>query len=186
MSGPIVFLDKDGTLIADVPYNVDPAKVVLAEGATEGLPLLRDAGFRLAIVSNQSGVAHGYFPESALAAVEGRLRDLLSDIGVSLAGFYYCPHHPRGTVAPYARVCGCRKPLPGMILAAAKQLQAIPAECWMVGDILDEVEAGSRAGCRTVLIDYGNETEWRTGPHREPLFRASNLRLAAETIVSQR
>src|SRR5262249_4861484 len=102
-----VFFDKDGTLIEDVPYNEDPALIRLAPGASEALRLLRDAGFRLIVVSNQSGVAHGLFPESALCNVEAKLRELLAAAGVALDGFYWCPHHPSGSVAAYAVACDC-------------------------------------------------------------------------------
>jgi histidinol-phosphate phosphatase family protein len=94
-----VFLDKDGTLIEDVPYNVDPAQICLEPTAIEAPRLLRDAGFRLIVVSNQPGVAHGLFAESALAGVERRLRELLTAGGVARDGFYHCPHHPKGSVA---------------------------------------------------------------------------------------
>jgi histidinol-phosphate phosphatase family protein len=183
VGAPVVFLDKDGTLVEDVPYNVNPAQVRLAPGAANGLPRLAAAGFRLAVVSNQSGVARGYFPESALKGVETRLVELLGDIGVSLAGFFYCPHHPEGTIAGYAVACDCRKPAPGLVLAAARELGTDPRACWMVGDILDDVEAGRRAGCRTVLIDNGNETEWLPGPLREPHFRVRDLAEAADAIL---
>ena len=184
MPTPVVFLDKDGTLVDDVPYNVDSARIRLAAGAAEGLPRLRAAGFRLAVVSNQSGVARGYFPEAALGGVEAKLRELLSDLGVPLDGFFYCPHHPGGTVQGYAVACDCRKPAPGMIVAAARQLGADPRACWMVGDILDDVEAGRRAGCRTVLIDNGNEPVWVPGPDREPHHRAADLAAAARLITA--
>ncbi len=180
-----MFLDKDGTLVEDVPYSADPARVVLAAGAADGLPRLAAAGFRLAVVSNQSGVARGYFPEDALKGVEARLGELLRDIGVSLAGFFYCPHHPAGTVAGYAVRCACRKPAPGMILAAARELGADPRACWMVGDILDDVEAGRRAGCRTVLVDNGGETEWVPGPFRGPHARVRDLAEAADVILGE-
>ena len=183
MGGPVVFLDKDGTLVEDVPYNVDPARIRLAAGAAAGLPRLAAAGFRLAVVSNQSGVARGYFPDSALKGVAARLRELLGDIGVSLAGFFYCPHHPKGAVAEYAVACDCRKPAPGLVLAAARELGTDPPDCWLVGDILDDVEAGRRAGCRTVLIDNGNETEWVSGPFREPHFTVTDLAEVARVIL---
>lgn len=184
MPAPVVFLDKDGTLIEDVPYNVDPAKVRLAEGAVEGLVRLRNAGYRLAVVSNQSGVARGYFAKEALGGIEARIRQLLGDSGVSLAGFFCCPHHPEGSVARYAVACDCRKPAPGMILKASCQLGADPRACWMVGDILDDIEAGRRAGCRTVLVDNGHETEWRNGPWRTPHHTVRDLAEAAERIVA--
>src|SRR5438067_2531343 len=113
---PAVFLDKDGTLVEDVPYNVDPNLVRLAPGAATGVQLLSRAGYALVVVSNQSGVARGLFEEQALVAVEDRVRELLAALDVSLAGFYYCPHHPEGTVDRYRSLCSCRKPDPGMLL----------------------------------------------------------------------
>jgi histidinol-phosphate phosphatase family protein len=183
MSSPVVFFDKDGTLVDDVPYNVNPSKIRLAAGAAEGLPRLAAGGYRLAVVSNQSGVARGYFPETALVGVAAKLRALLGNTGVSLAGFFYCPHHPKGIVPEFVVECGCRKPAPGLVLAAAHELGADPRDCWVVGDILDDVEAGRRAGCRTVLIDTGNETEWVPGPFREPHFTARDLAETAGVIL---
>ena len=162
MRSPAVFLDKDGTLIEDLPYNVVPSLIRLAPGAAEGVVRLHAAGYRLLVISNQSGVARGIFREEALAAVEETLRSLLSELGVPLAGFYYCPHHPEGVMPGYAIDCSCRKPGPGMILRAAEDHAIDLERSWFVGDILDDVEAGRLAGCRTVLIDNGNET--RMGP----------------------
>ncbi len=182
--GRAVFLDKDGTLIEDVPYNVDPARVRLAPGAVEALRLLRGTDFRLIVVSNQSGVAHGLFPEAALAGVEARLRELLAAGGVALDGFYYCPHHPDGSVAAYATVCDCRKPLPGMLRRAAREHGIDLARSWLVGDILNDVEAGRRAGCRTVLLDNGHETEWVMSELRRPDCVAVDLLGAAWAILT--
>jgi D-glycero-D-manno-heptose 1,7-bisphosphate phosphatase len=180
-----VFLDKDGTLIEDVPYNVDPARIRLGPGAAEGLPRLHAAGFRLIVISNQSGVARGLFAEEALRGVEERLRQLLGDLGVPLAGFHYCPHHPEGVVPRYAVACSCRKPQPGLIVEAARSHRVRLDRSWFVGDILDDVEAGRRAGCRTVLIDNGNETVWRRSPLRRPDFVAADLAGAARIIASE-
>ena len=91
----------------------------------------------------------GRFPESALRRVKERLGELLAPLGAELAGFYYCPHHPEGTVPEYSIRCGCRKPAPGLIERAARELNASAKGAWLVGDILDDVEAGSRAGCRS-------------------------------------
>jgi histidinol-phosphate phosphatase family protein len=180
-----VFLDKDGTLIEDVPYNVDPAQIRLEPGAIEGLRLLRDAGFRLIVVSNQPGVAHGFFAEAALAGVDKRLRELLTAGGVALDGFYHCPHHPKGSVADYARVCDCRKPQPGMLHRAARHHGIDLARSWIVGDILNDVEAGHRAGCRTVLLDNGHETEWLLSDLRRPDHVARDLAAAARLILAE-
>src|SRR5262249_341916 len=104
-----VFLDKDGTLVEDVPYNVDVNKVPLTPGAGPSRPALQSAGYRLVIISNQSGVARGYFREQALLPVRARLEELLAAHGVRVDGVYWCPHHPQGEVAAYAVPCDCRK-----------------------------------------------------------------------------
>ena len=100
MTSKAVFLDKDGTLIEDVPYNVNPDLIQLTVGALQAVRSLHCAGYKLIVISNQSGVARGYFPESALCAVEARLRDMLAEIGVPLAGFYYCPIIQMETLPP--------------------------------------------------------------------------------------
>ena len=185
MSARAVFLDKDGTLVEDVPMNVDPDRITMRPGAAEALGRLRDAGYQLAVVSNQAGVALGAFPERALEAVVERLRTLLDAAGVQLEGFYYCPHHPAGTVPEYRLECGCRKPAPGLVLSAARALGASVEDSWMVGDILDDVEAGRRAGCRTVLLDTGGETEWNVTPARTPDFIATSFGQVADYILAE-
>ncbi len=155
-----VLLDKDGTLLRNVAYNVDPDRMHLMETAGDALRILGAAGMPLVVVSNQPGVALGCFEESALQAVRHRLAELFSLHGARLAGFFYCPHHPQGAVAQYAVPCSCRKPLPGMLHAASSVLGFALQASWMIGDILDDVEAGRRAGCNTILVDCGGETEW--------------------------
>ncbi len=180
---PTIFLDKDGTLLEDVPYNVDPAQMRFAPGTVAGLRSLQQAGYSFIVISNQSGVARGYFPEVALVAVEWRLRQMLDEIGVSLTGFYYCPHHPQGTVKDYAIDCQCRKPAPGLLLKAAHLHQVDLGQSWFVGDILNDVEAGRRAGCQTILIDNGNETEWHLSPLRSPHYTVADLAEAAQVVL---
>ncbi len=186
MTERAVFLDKDGTLIEDVPYNVDPALMRFLPGTAEGLRALHAAGFRLIVISNQSGVARGYFPEAALTAVEARLRAMFAAIGVALAGFYYCPHHPDGTVPEYAVSCVCRKPFPGLIVRAARAHGIDRAQSWFIGDILHDIEAGHRAGCQTILIANGNETVWELSPARTPDALAADIAEAARVITSSR
>jgi len=181
---PVVFLDKDGTLVDNVPYNVDPALIRLSRGADYGLRRLQDAGYRLAVVSNQAGVARDLFPEDALDGVTRRLRLMLASFGVELSEVFYCPHDPDGAVERYRVACDCRKPAPGLLLRGAESLRADLTRSWMVGDLLDDVEAGRRAGCATVLVDSGGETEWRDGEHRRPHYRARDLAEAAEIILA--
>lgn len=185
MTAKAIFIDKDGTLIEDVPYNVDPARVRLMQGAGPALARLHALGYGLIVVSNQPGLARGYFATRDLESVYGRLRALLAPYRAPLAGFYYCPHHPDGAVARYACTCSCRKPAPGLLLAAAAIHGIDLGRSWMVGDILDDVEAGRRAGCRTVLLDNGHETEWRSGPLRDPDAIAHDLADAAACIACQ-
>lgn len=180
-----IFLDKDGTLIDDVPYNVDPALIRLSWNAGPALQLLQEAGYRLIVVTNQSGVARGLFTEAALEAVHARLIELLAQYGVQLDGFYYCPHHPDGAVNRYAIACTCRKPMPGLLMRAASEHGIDLTQSWMIGDILNDVEAGHRAGCRSLLVDNGNETEWDQGPLRTPEFSVPDLYAAAALIVDQ-
>jgi D-glycero-D-manno-heptose 1,7-bisphosphate phosphatase len=180
---PAIFLDKDGTLLDNVPYNVDPDRMHLASGAAEALLTFHRAGYTLIVVSNQSGVARGYFDEQALRSVDQRLRELLAGVGVPLAGFYYCPHHPLGSNPRYAVNCDCRKPAPGMILRAAADHGIALDHSWLIGDILDDIEAGRRAGCQTVLLANGNETEWRLSPLRCPKYLAEGLDAARRIII---
>ncbi|HWJ93800.1 MAG TPA: HAD family hydrolase [Telluria sp.] len=184
MAVKAIFLDKDGTLVEDIPYNVEPRRVTLSCGAGAALRLLSRLDYRFFVVSNQDGIAHGRFSEEAMDGVHDRLSDLLFRESVSLDGFYYCPHHPQGSVRRYAIECRCRKPSPGMLIKAAEEHDIDLANSWMVGDILHDVEAGNRAGCRTLLLDNGNETEWRLGPRRIPTRMAPDLYTAAVLIAS--
>ncbi len=183
MSIKAIFLEKDGTLIDDIPYDANPRRITLCSGAGAALRLLARLDFRFFVVSNQDGVAHGDFDEADLAAVQSRLTDLLFREQLSLDGFYYCPHHPDGHVTPYAIECLCRKPMPGMLVRAARENNIDLQSSWMIGDILNDVEAGNRAGCRTVLIDKGNETDWRLGNHRLPTRVAPDIYAAAVMIA---
>jgi D-glycero-D-manno-heptose 1,7-bisphosphate phosphatase len=180
-----VFLDKDGTLIEDVPYNVDPELIHLSKGAVECLRTLQEKGYCLIVVTNQSGVARGYFEETELIQVEMRLRKLLSSEGIYLTGFYYCPHHPDGEVSKYAVDCFCRKPHPGMLYRAALEHHVNLSASWLVGDILNDIEAGNRVGCRTVLVDNAHETEWKITNDRTPEFIVKDLISVANIIAKE-
>jgi D-glycero-D-manno-heptose 1,7-bisphosphate phosphatase len=186
MSSKAVFLDKDGTLIEDVPYNTDTSRIRLMPGAREGLIMLDEAGYDLFVITNQSGVARGYFPESDIAGVEQYIRRLFGDMDLSMKGFFYCPHNPDGCIPEYAVACACRKPEPGMLLAAADAHGIDLPASWLIGDIVDDIAAGNRAGCRCVLIDNGVDSyDWPSlPPVCHPFSICRNLREAAEVIVA--
>ena len=177
-----IFLDKDGTLVEDLPYNVDPGKVRLAAGALDGLRALSECGYRIVVVTNQSGVARGLFDEDAVRAVGRHLAEVLASDGIALDGFYYCPHHPDGSIDRYRCDCDCRKPAPGLLHRAAEDLDVDLAASWMVGDIAADVEAGVAAGCRTALVNDAPELELRQ-MSRRPDIVARDLRQAVTGII---
>jgi len=179
-----IFIDKDGTLIPNIPYNVDPEKITLSAKATDGLIKLQNQGFLLVIITNQSGVAKGLFKERELERVRFKIETLLTLDQIHLSGFYVCPHHPDGTVHKYAIKCNCRKPSSGLFLKAAKDLSINLSQSWMIGDILNDVEAGNRAGCKSILLNNGNETEWKNGYFRKPAYIADDILQAADFILS--
>jgi len=166
-----IFLDRDGTLVQPRHYPSHPEELVLCERIGPPLRRLQEAGFALVVVTNQAGIARGYFGVAELDAMHRHLRRELLSGGVRLDGIYFCPHHRDGVVPELAVECECRKPRPGMILQAASELGLSLRGSWLVGDILDDVEAGNRAGCRTVLVDLG--TEFRPeSPRRAPHYVA--------------
>jgi D-glycero-D-manno-heptose 1,7-bisphosphate phosphatase len=152
-----VFLDRDGTLVEPRHYPSRPEELVVYAGVPAELRRLRRAGFRVVLVTNQSGLAHGYFRQEDLNRMHEYLVAELRREGVGIDAIYVCPHHPEGRVAELAIGCDCRKPKPGMLLRAAGELGIDLARSWFVGDILDDIEAGNRAGCRTILVDLGTE-----------------------------
>jgi len=180
---PAVFLDKDGTLVEDEPLSAEPSRVRFFPDVFPGLRLLHRAGYALIIVTNQAGVAQGQFSEEDLLRLKAYLGERLSEAGVPLDGFYYCPHHPQGIVKAYRMNCLCRKPQPGLLVRAAVEMRIDLAESWMVGDILHDVEAGRWAGCRTVLVNNGHETEWELREMRWPDYIAGSVLEAARLIT---
>lgn len=182
---PAIFLDKDGTLLENVPYNVEPRLMCYAPTVARGLSRLGTLGRPLIVISNQPGVALGKFTVQDLVPVRARLAAMFESAGVRLHDFYYCPHHPLGIVAPYAGACICRKPMPGLLHAAASD-HAIDLEAsWFIGDILDDVEAAWRAGCRSILVDNGNETEWNGSPCRVPDRVVSDFDGASREVLRE-
>ncbi|CAM3984762.1 D,D-heptose 1,7-bisphosphate phosphatase [Bordetella tumbae] len=181
---PAVFLDKDGTVLVDEPYNVDPDRMSYAPGAVQALSCLAAAQLPLVVISNQAGIARGYFHPDALTAVGDRLAEMFRAAGAQLDGFYWCPHDPSGILPDFAIECDCRKPQPGLLLRAARELGLDLEASWFIGDILDDVQAGHLAGCRSVLLDVGHETEWRMTPGREPDRCAADLYEAARLVLN--
>ncbi len=176
---PAVFLDRDGTLVHPRHYPSRPADLQLYDGIGPALRAVQRAGLRLVVVTNQSGLARGYFDERDLALMHEHLAGELAHWGVRLDGIYFCPHHPDGVVPHLAVRCDCRKPQPGMIQRAARELGLDLARSWFVGDILDDMEAGKRAGCRTILVDLGTESLPGRGPRQPDIVAPDTLHALA-------
>ncbi len=153
---PAVFLDRDGVLIVEAEYLSDVSQVRLVPGAAAAVRRLNDAGRPVVVVTNQSGVARGYFPESRVIEVHRHISALLlAEGGAVITHFDYCPFHPTDGVGEYRRDTDCRKPKPGMLLRSAAVLGLDLANSWMVGDRRTDLEAGAAAGCRTILVRTG-------------------------------
>ncbi len=146
------FFDRDGVIIEEADYISDPSLVRLCPFAADAIRAMHDAGRLVIVVSNQSGIARGYFTEADLRAVEARMNELLAEAGVKIDAAYYCFHHKKGIVPEYAIDCDCRKPKPGMLLRAAKDLDIDLANSFMIGDKESDLEAGLNAGCRGVAL----------------------------------
>jgi D-glycero-D-manno-heptose 1,7-bisphosphate phosphatase len=174
-----VFLDRDGTIIQEVAYLSDPEAIVLIPGAARAIHLINHLGLRAVLVSNQSGVARGYFTAAVVEEINKRLRSLLGQAGASLDGVYYCPHHPD-------EGCPCRKPEPGMLQRAAEELRVDLPSSYMIGDKADDIESIHRVGGKGILVltGYGREQReaWAGGP---PDFVAQDLLEASYWILLQ-
>ena len=181
MTDRALFLDRDGTLVQPRHYPSRPEELVLFDGVARELRRLQRGGFRLVVITNQSGLARGYFGEADLRRMHDHLTGELVRSGVRLDAVYHCPHHPDGVVPELAVRCDCRKPEPGLLLRAAADLDLDLARSWFVGDILDDVEAGNRAGCRTILVDLGTEPSPQR-PVRRPRFVARSTSHALQIV----
>lgn len=168
-----VFIDRDGTLIELIPYLHDPASLRLLPGAAAALRRLGTAGFLRVLVTNQSGVARGYYGIDDVDRVHARLLELLRAEGADLEAIEVCPHHPE-----YGSACDCRKPAPGMIGRASARLTIDTRSSWVVGDRWEDLEAGRPLGCRGILVmtGYGRE-QAASLPEEE---RKRNVLLAAD------
>jgi D,D-heptose 1,7-bisphosphate phosphatase len=156
-----VFLDRDGTINVEKAYLYRPEDFELERGAPEGLRLLKEAGYLLIVVTNQSGIARGYYTEEDLAAFNRFFLAYMAKIGCAIDGIYYCPHHPTAGLGKYRLDCSCRKPKTGMIERAVSDFDISREDSYVVGDKRSDLETGLRARIRPVLVrtGYGRQTE---------------------------
>jgi D,D-heptose 1,7-bisphosphate phosphatase len=151
-----IFLDRDGVINKEVGYLSKPNNFEFIEGSIEGLKILKQKGFLLIIITNQAGIARGFFTEATLKAIHKVMLNRLKQNGITLDDIYYCPHHPDFTGS-----CDCRKPNPGMILNAELKHNINLNNSYMIGDTLKDIQTGKAAKCKTVLVltGYGKEEQ---------------------------
>lgn len=185
---PAVFIDRDGTLAHEVGYVNHVSRFRLYPWAVDSVRLLNRAGLLAVVVTNQAGVARGYFPESLIAEVHALMKAALDAGGARLDGIYYCPHHPSAGEPPYRQDCTCRKPRPGLLHRAAQELGIDLARSWVVGDREADVDLARSVGARSVLVKTGygrGELLWHAPSWpRPPDVVAEHLLEAVERILS--
>jgi D-glycero-D-manno-heptose 1,7-bisphosphate phosphatase len=171
VANPAIFLDRDGTLIEDVGYPSRPEHIRILAGVARALVRLADAGYKLVVVTNQSGIARGILTEEDLDHFHQALDEQLEFLGARLDAYYSCPHHPDPAAAVRADLaveCDCRKPRPGLILQAAQDLQIDLAASWTVGDKWRDIACGQAAGTRTIRLPSATTGNDPRPPHVEP------------------
>lgn len=180
------FLDRDGVLIEEVHHLTRPEQVRLLPGAGAAVQSLRSAGYLAIVITNQSAVARGLCSETDLAEVHRELQAQLEAEGTRYDDLFYCPHHPLEGVGPYRIDCDCRKPAPGMLLAARDRHGLDLMQCWVVGDKASDIEAANRAGCRALLVRTGHGgCEATLGPPPRPEAVLDDLPAAAQWVLSR-
>ena len=175
MTSRAVFVDRDGTMAKDVSYCSRPEDFKLFSTTPQAIRLLNEHGFRVIVITNQSGIARGYFTEETLAKIHEKMKRDLAQQGAWVDAIYYCPHHPDDN-------CECRKPKPKLVLQATDDFDIDLERSFVVGDLPMDIELGRLAGCRTILI---NESPSKEGDEtRNPDAIASDLSGAAQKILS--
>lgn len=184
---PAIFVDRDGTVSHEVGYLNHPSRFRLYPWTVDAVRQVNRAGFLAVLVTNQAGVARGYFPESMVEEVHARLRAALAEGGAAFDAIYYCPHHPAVGAAPYRRDCDCRKPRPGMLKRAEAELGADLPRSWMIGDRHGDLQLAWNVGARAALVKTGyglGEVEYEAPRwKRQPELVAEHLLEAVERIL---
>jgi D-glycero-D-manno-heptose 1,7-bisphosphate phosphatase len=184
-----VFLDRDGVLIEDVEYLDSLKKIQIIDGSIEAVRMLNETGFRVIVVTNQSGVARGYFPVSFVIQTHEFLFQYFSQRGATIDRFYFCPHHPEGSLEDFAIQCTCRKPAPGMLLRAQKDFQLDLNASYLIGDKFSDIEAALHAQVQPILVKTGKglETFIRHSHYLRDhqVIVAKNLKDAVDKIIIQ-
>jgi len=180
-----IFLDRDGTIIAERHYLKEIKQLELLPEVVQGLKLLKQTKLPLYLVTNQAGVAHGHFTEETVDELHQYLVQFLKQFGISLRGILYCPHHPTAEIETYRTECSARKPEPGLLKQAATHDGLNLNKSYLIGDKLSDIMAGNQVGSKTILVlsGYGASEAHRIGEGTLPKHIALNFYQAAQWIV---
>jgi histidinol-phosphate phosphatase family protein len=184
-----VFLDRDGTIVEEVGYLDSLEKLVIFPHTAEAIRTINESGMRAVVITNQSGVARGYFQEDFIRTVHRHITKILREKGVFIDGFYYCPHHPTEGKGKYLASCKCRKPEPGMLIRASEDMDIDLSRSYVVGDMIKDLELAGRVGAKGILVrtGYGSETEKEIiGQGVKPAYTAENILAAVKWIIEDR
>ena len=189
MKRPAVFLDRDGTINEQMGYVNHISRFVLLPGAAEGIRLLNSHGYLAIVLSNQSGVARGYFPMALIDRVHAHMEDLLAKEGAHIDGIFFCPHYPRGIVPEYSVVCDCRKPGTGMVQKACEKFDIDMRNSYVIGDRCSDIELAVRSHLQGIMVrtGYGLGDIEYVLPQKpfKPLHIAEDLRHSVCWIIEQ-
>ncbi|MFA6431489.1 MAG: D-glycero-beta-D-manno-heptose 1,7-bisphosphate 7-phosphatase [Candidatus Margulisiibacteriota bacterium] len=177
-----VFLDRDGTIIEDLGYVSSPDQVKFIPGSIAVIKTLNQAGYKVVVITNQSGVARGLFPEGMVHSVDKKINKELLSGGAYVDHFYYCPHHPEHGHYPYRTECECRKPHDGLIRKAAKDLNIDLSASFMIGDKVTDIEAGQKAGVKTIFVLTGHGEKEKNTFKKAPDHISKDLKDAIDHI----
>ena len=182
-----VFLDRDGVICREEGYISDPRRLQLLPGSGDAIRLFNRNALTAVVITNQSGVARGFFPEAAIAEMNRAMKERLEEQGACLDGIYYCPHHPEGIIESYRQVCDCRKPAAGLLMRAARDHSIDLSRSYLVGDKRTDLECACRAGVKGILVLTGyGAAEYRLmppDPGAKPVYVAEDLLDAARWII---
>ncbi|MBI5456408.1 D-glycero-beta-D-manno-heptose 1,7-bisphosphate 7-phosphatase [Candidatus Kaiserbacteria bacterium] len=181
----VVFLDRDGVINEEVEYLHDPKDLVLIPGVVRAVRLLNERHIPVVVITNQAGVARGYYPESQIHVLHTALSKELEKEGAHIDRYYHCPHHPEHGKNEYLVDCDCRKPKPGLLHRAAKDMHLDLRRCALVGDKVSDIAAGVSVGCTTILVKTGyGDKEWKTWKEDfKPSYVAADILDATEWIL---
>ena len=183
---PAVFLDRDGTINVDKHYLHKIADFEFIPGAVQAIKTLKKAGYVVVVVTNQSGVARGYFDLEDVNLLHDHIQKELADSRTGIDAFYICPHHPEKGIGTFRKECDCRKGRPGLLLQASRDLDIDLQRSFMIGDKIADIEAGEKAGCQTILVltGYGQESLQQIDENRVTVCR--DLAAAVELILHKK